>query len=85
MAICFRPILGDKSADGVQTRSLTDQPTSRLMTIDLSRFVDNAELNKCEKYHIMIATQSAAVEESWAKVPVPWSSGSLPRHPTGTN
>ena len=48
VAICFRPILGDKSADGVQTRSLTNQPTSGLMTIDLSRFVDNTELNKCE-------------------------------------
>ena len=78
MQLLFK-LTGAKSADKVQN------PASRLMTIDLTRYFNfkSMESGVLMNLDTLIATQPHVADEPSPTLPVPWCSSCLPGYPPG--
>ena len=78
MQVLFK-LTGAKSADKVQN------PASRLMTIDLTRYFNfkSMESGVLMNLDTLIATQPHVADEPSPTLPVPWCSSCLPGYPPG--
>ena len=78
MQVLFK-LTGAKSADKVQN------PASRLMTIDLTRYFNfkSMESGVLMNLDTLIATQPHVADEPSPTLPVPWCNSCLPWYPSG--